>query len=100
MVAFVLVSVPIMFTSTIFQTGALVILDRAENFTMISPKQISELVTLFLHLSIMSVYTVDIFWGLWLFPLAYLVYKSNFFPKLIAFALVISDIGYVLDSIS
>jgi hypothetical protein len=46
------------------------------------------------------VYVVDIFWGLWLFPLAYLTYQSNLFPKVIAFVLIISGIGYLTDSLS
>ena len=39
-------------------------------------------------------------WGLWLFPLAFLTYQSNLFPKIIAVVLVISGIGYIVDSLS
>ena len=55
---------------------------------------------MFLHLNIIGVYVVDIFWGLWLLPLAYLTYQSNFFPKIIALVLVISGLGYIVDSLS
>jgi hypothetical protein len=55
---------------------------------------------MFLHLHIVGVYVVDIFWGLWLFPLASLTYQSNFIPKIIVFVLVISGLGYIIDSLS
>ena len=39
-----------------------------------------------------------IFWGLWLFPLAFLVQQSGRFPKFIAIALYITGVGYVVKS--
>lgn len=41
---------------------------------------------------------VQIFWGLWLFPFGYLIYKSGFLPKIIGVALMIGCFGYILDS--
>jgi hypothetical protein len=38
-----------------------------------------------------------IFWGLWLFPLGYLVFKSGFLPKVIGVLLVIAGVGYLID---
>jgi len=89
-----------MFVTIIFQTSALVFLNRANYFTAFTTAQIGELTTMFLHLNIIGVYVVDIFWGLWLLPLAYLVYQSNFFPKIIAYVLVISGFAYIVDSLS
>ncbi|MCL2073168.1 MAG: DUF4386 domain-containing protein [Marinilabiliaceae bacterium] len=94
------ISIAISFVNIIFQTGALVFLNRANYFTAFSTEQIYELTTMFLHLNIFGVYVVTIFWGLWLFPFAYLVYKSNFFPKIIAYLLVFSGICYMLASLS
>ena len=37
-----------------------------------------------------------LFWGLWLFPLGYLAYKSGYFPKLIGILLIIGGVGYTL----
>jgi len=89
-----------MFVNIIFQAGALVLVNRTNYLTAFSTEQVSEISTLFLHLNIIGVYIVDIFWGLWLFPLAYLTYQSNFFPKIISFVLVISGISYLTDSLS
>ena len=38
----------------------------------------------------------EVFWGLWLFPLALLVIESNYFPKILGYALIASCIGYLL----
>lgn len=100
MLTLVVIAVSVMFVNIIFQTSALVILSRTHYFVAFTTAQIAELTTLFLHLNIIGVYVVDIFWGLWLLPLAYLTYKSNFFPKIIAFVLVISALGYIVDSLS
>lgn len=100
MLTLVIISVSIMFVNIIFQTSALVFLNRTTYFTAFTTAQIAELTTMFLHLNIIGVYVVDIFWGLWLLPLAYLTYQSKFFPKIIAIVLVISAIGYIVDSVS
>ena len=100
MVTLVVISVSVMFVNIIFQTSALVFLQRTHYFHAFSSAQIGELATLLLHLNIIGVYVVDIFWGLWLLPLAYLTYHSNFFPKIIAYVLVISAVGYLVDSLS
>lgn len=98
MLTFVLVSVPIMFINIIFQIGAFVILSRANYLKVFTADQIAVYATMFIHLNIIGVHVVEIFWGLWLFPLSYLVYQSNFFPRIIAFLLFISGGGYLVGS--
>jgi hypothetical protein len=100
MLTFVLVSVPIMFINIIFQTGAFVILGRADYLKLFTKDQTAALATMFIHLNIMGVHVVEIFWGLWLFPLGYLVYRSNFIPKIIAFLILISGGGYLVGSLT
>lgn len=39
-----------------------------------------------------------IFWGLWLLPLGWLVYKSTWFPKIIGIFLFIGGSGYLLNA--
>ena len=100
MLTLVLISVSVMFVNIIFQTSSLVLLNRTNYFKGFTDAQISDIATMFLHLNIIGVYIVDIFWGLWLLPLALLTYKSGLFPKIIAIVLVISGIGYIVDSLS
>ena len=38
-----------------------------------------------------------IFWGLWLLPLGYLIYKSGYFPKLLGVLMIMAGFGYILD---
>jgi hypothetical protein len=42
----------------------------------------------------------QIFWGLWLFPMGYLVFKSGFLPKILGILLMIGCFGYVIQSIA
>jgi len=100
MLTLVIISVSIMFVNIIFHTLPIVLLNNPGYLKGFSGTQISDLATMFLHLNIVGVYIVDIFWGLWLFPLAVLTYQSNLFPKIIAIVLVISGIGYIVDSLS
>jgi hypothetical protein len=100
MLTLVLVSVPIMFVNIILQTGALVVLNRADYLNVFSTEQIYSIAMTFLDLSITGVHIVEIFWGLWLFPLAWLIYKSNFLPKILTYLLVLSGICYLMGSLS
>ena len=40
------------------------------------------------------------FFGLWLLPLGYLVYKSGFLPKVVGILLIVAGVGYVADVIT
>jgi hypothetical protein len=100
MLTLVIISVAVMLVNIIFQTAALVFLQRTSYFSAFTKAQVAEITTMFLHLNIIGVYVVDIFWGLWLFPLAYLCYQSDFIPKIIALFLVLSGLGYIVDSCS
>lgn len=44
-------------------------------------------------------FVISIFFGLWLFPLGYLVYKSPFLPKLLGILLMIGCFGYLISFI-
>ena len=55
-------------------------------------------ISLFLGIHHYGVIIAGIFWGLWLFPMGYLAYKSNFMPKIIGIALMIGCFGYLADS--
>lgn len=55
-------------------------------------------VSLFLNLHEYGINIAQIFWGLWLFPMGYLVYKSGFMPKFVGILLMIACFGYLVDS--
>lgn len=87
MVVLALVSVPIAMLSSLNNLAAL--------YSVTQPQQMM----LFLSLNDQGVIIASIFWGLWLFPLGYLVYKSGFFPKIIGWALFVGGLGYTLGSL-
>lgn len=97
MLSLVLVSVSAMFVFLFFQISALLVLNRAAYFTEFTSGQIAEIATLFLQMRFMGEYVIGIFWGLWLFPLAYLSYISNLIPKIIACLLVLTGICHIVD---
>jgi len=50
---------------------------------------------LFLRLHHHEVVAAEILWGLWLFPLAILVYRSRFLPRFLGVWLIINGFAYL-----
>ena len=90
MVVFILVAVPIAMVNELNHVAVLALVTAAE--------QSPALISLFIGLHDYGIYIAGIFWGLWLFPMGYLVYKSGFLPKLIGILLMIGCFGYLADS--
>ena len=88
MVIFLLVAVPIAFINELNHVAVLQLLHSSNH----------KLVALFLDLHNGGIYIAQVFWGLWLLPMGYLVYKSVFLPKLIGILLMIGCFGYLADT--
>jgi len=97
MVVFFLVSVPIAMLNMLNQFAALILLSGAEYLTAFTAEQLQTLVTLFHDLHEVGIMIAYIFWGLWLFPLGYLVFRSGFLPRILGILLMISCFGYLID---
>lgn len=97
MVALVLVSVPIAILFELNQIAALILLTGEDFLPAFNTEQLNTLVMVFLTLYEKGILIVEIFWGLWLFPLGYLAYKSGFIPKIIGILLIIACFGYVVE---
>ena len=54
---------------------------------------------LFLKLHSHGILIAQIFWGLWLFPLGFLVFKSGFLPRILGVFLIIAGFGYLTESL-
>jgi len=103
MVVFILVAVPIAMLNENNQFAVLLLLNGAEFFgvdflTFFTADQMEALVALFLGLRHTGILIAQIFWGLWLFPMGYLVFKSGFLPKVIGALLIVAGFGYLIDS--
>ena len=55
---------------------------------------------LFLNLHHYGFVVAEIFWGLWLLPLALLVYRSRFLPRFLGVWLVLDGFAYVILSLT
>jgi hypothetical protein len=98
MVSFVLTSASIAMLNKLNQFAALQLLGGADYLNVFTTEQLQALALLFLRLHNQGSTIGFIFWGLWLFPLGHLVFKSGFFPKLLGALLMIACCGYVIDS--
>ena len=88
MVVLALVSVPIAMLNELYNVAALLLLKNPDQMMF------------FLNLHAQGMVIASIFWGLWLFPLGSLIYKSSYFPKIIGIAVIIGGLGYALGSFS
>ncbi|MCJ7735478.1 MAG: DUF4386 domain-containing protein [Anaerolineales bacterium] len=98
MVIFFLVGVPIAMLKELNQFAALLLLSGADYLTVFTAGQLQALVPLFLDLHEHGIMIAGIFWGLWLFPMGYLVFKSGFLPRILGILLIIGGFGYLIDS--
>lgn len=80
--------------------GALRFSGNPSYLAVFTTDQLHALVSLFLALHKDGVLIAEIFWGLWLFPLGYLVIQSRFLPKLLGVVLIIGCLGYLLDGLA
>ncbi|MDO9256240.1 MAG: DUF4386 domain-containing protein [Bacteroidales bacterium] len=98
MAILVIVSIPIAILNSLNLLAPILLLSGGY-LSAFGATQFNALVMLFLDLYIYGVFIAGIFWGLWLFPLGYLVFKSGFIPKTIGVFLIIAGFGYVIDSL-
>jgi hypothetical protein len=98
MVMFVLVSVPVWMLSELTQLAALLLLSGADYLKVFTADQLQALVLLSLNVHESGINIAQIFWGLWLFPMGYLVFKSRFLPRILGILLMIGCFGYVIQS--
>jgi hypothetical protein len=74
---------------------ALLLLSGAGYLTVFEPDQLDALVLLFLNAHQYVVYIWEIFLGLHLVVLAYLVFKSGYFPRILGVLLILPSLGYL-----
>jgi hypothetical protein len=77
---------------------ALLLLSGAGYLTVFEPAQLNALVLLFLnaHQSVVLIWGLS--FGLHLFVLGYLVYKSGYIPKIVGIFLVVASLCYLIQS--
>ena len=98
MVILVLVAAPIAMLNELNHIAVLLVLSGSDLLTTFSLDQVQASVPLFLNLHEHGVFIAQIFWGLWLFPMGYLIFKSNFLPLALGILMIIGGFGYLVDS--
>ncbi len=98
MVVFMLTSVPIAMVNELNHYGILLSIHNDVSVAGTFTDQTKNMISLFFQLHEYGIVISGIFWGLWLLPMGYLVYKSNFLPKALGIVLIIASFFYVCDS--
>jgi hypothetical protein len=96
-VLLVAISVAVYCVNMLNHFAALQLLSGAEYLKAFEADQLQALVLFFLNMHALGYAVAVIFFGGWLFPLGYLVYKSGFFPKTLGVLLMIAPVGYLMN---
>ena len=86
------------FLNVVNDAGALLVVRGADFLSVFEKPQRDGLAMLFLRLHDREVVAAEILWGLWLLPLAMLVYRSRFLPRFLGVWLIINGFTYVILS--
>ena len=89
---------PIYFLNSLNDVAALILVRGADFLSAFGKPQRESLAMLFLRLHHQEIVAAEILWGLWLFPLAILTYRSRFLPRFLGVWLIINGFAYLIIS--
>lgn len=98
MVIVVLVGAPTAFLGVANQLATLSFVQGNALLSAFDRPQRDALATLLMNIDKMGVPISELFWGLWLLPLAVLVYRSGFLPRFLGVWLALNGIAYITIS--
>jgi hypothetical protein len=90
-----IVVVPIEFVNELNEFGALTCAQGGAFLAGFTEAQRDGLTMLFVHLHHYGIVVQELFWGLWLFPMGILAYRSGVFPKFIGVWLLLNGCYYL-----
>ena len=100
MLVLLLVSIPIAFLNELNSIAALQMARGADTLSVFDESQRVAWMRLFLNLRGAGFDVAGIFWGLWLFPLGWLVYRSGFIPRVLGVLLMVGCFAYLANSVA
>ena len=100
MVTLIVVSIPIAFVNELNSIAALVLVRGADFLSIFDKSQRDALAMLFMNLHGHGFDVAEIFWGLWLFPMGLLVYRSRFLPRFLGVWLALAGFAWVILSLT
>ena len=98
MVLFAVVSVPISFINLQNKFSVLALVEGADYLKIYSPQQLQAQLMAYLESNGSGNLLAQLFWGLWLYPFGFLVYRSGFMPKILGVLLMLGCAGYVIST--
>ena len=98
MVIFVIVSAAITCLNMVFQFGSVLVAEEAGYAAAFGVEGSQALVLLLLDLQHAGYLIAQIFFGLWLFPLGMLTYRSGMIPRVIGVLLMAGTVAYLTDA--
>jgi Domain of unknown function (DUF4386) len=99
MVILIVVSVPIAFVNELNSLAAVALVRGADFLSIVEKPQRDAFAMLFLNLHGRGLVVAELFWGLWLFPLGLLVYRSRSLPRFLGVWLILAGTGWVILSL-
>ncbi|HXI11772.1 MAG TPA: DUF4386 domain-containing protein [Thermoanaerobaculia bacterium] len=97
MVLFAVASVPLSLGNLVNKLDVATLISGRSYLRGYSPEQLHAAVMLSLARYNSGVLVAEIFWGLWLLPLGYLVFRSRILPRTLGVFLVLGCFGYLID---
>lgn len=98
MLVLILMAIPIAFLNEVNAMAALELVRGTDFLQVFEKPQREALAMLFLSLHGYGFDVIEIFWGLWLFPLGLLVYRSGFIPRIFGVLLVANSFTFPVNS--
>ena len=99
MVGFALLSGAVGFCSALPSIAAVILFRGSDFLAILDKPQRDALAMFFLRLHSQGQLTNEIFSGLWLFPLGWLVFLSGFLPRILGIWLIIAGLGWLTLSV-
>jgi hypothetical protein len=96
MVIFSLISATIFFVNILNKFSVLTLINKTEYLERLGEIELQTQVMFLIDSYNNGIQISQIFWGLWLFPFGYLVYKSGFLPKILGIFLIAGCFGYLI----
>ena len=98
MVILILIDAPLAFLGVGNEAATLTYLRNPRLLAAFDKPQFDALATLLINFDAQSVLVSEVFWGLWLLPLGFLVYRSGFLPRFLGVWLYVNGLTYLVLS--
>lgn len=98
MLTLILIAIPIAFLNELNAIAALILVHGSEFLSVFDQPQRNALAMFFLNVHGYGFDIAGIFWGLWLFPLGLLVYRSGFLPRILGVVLMVNCFAFPINS--